>query len=231
MKKLLLVGILHGLLCPLALMAQTVTITFTGVASNAFNGYNVNDPVFFSFVLNDNAPTGAVTNAGLNFSWFEGRYSASLYNTISGTDISGTFVKPTSDLTYSSGIEASGTNSLTVQAQYTGAYNTTGISANDNSIYRMYFYGQLGGGLNWGTLSEVNPSLYTYLSNYGDSDGISYAASSASLEVATDTGGTSNFTINSVSITTTAVPEPSTYAALVGLLALGFVAVRRRRRG
>jgi hypothetical protein len=28
----------------------------------------------------------------------------------------------------------------------------------------------------------------------------------------------------------TAVPEPSTYAALAGLLALGFVVYRRRRR-
>jgi hypothetical protein len=44
-------------------------------------------------------------------------------------------------------------------------------------------------------------------------------------------GGTANFryTFDRVSVSTTAIPEPSTYAALSGIAVLGFVAYRRRR--
>lgn len=43
--------------------------------------------------------------------------------------------------------------------------------------------------------------------------------------------GTSNFryTFDSASVSTTAIPEPSTFAALSGIAVLGFVAYRRRR--
>jgi uncharacterized membrane protein affecting hemolysin expression len=54
-------------------------------------------------------------------------------------------------------------------------------------------------------------------------------ASDAFLRVTFDgaTGATGNNRLDN--ITLTAVPEPSTYAALLGLLALGVVAYRRRK--
>ncbi|HSH93510.1 MAG TPA: PEP-CTERM sorting domain-containing protein, partial [Roseimicrobium sp.] len=50
----------------------------------------------------------------------------------------------------------------------------------------------------------------------------------------TVTVGSNSFTINytstDVTLTASAIPEPSTYAALAGVGALGAVALRRRRR-
>ncbi|MCM2276070.1 MAG: PEP-CTERM sorting domain-containing protein [Candidatus Didemnitutus sp.] len=42
------------------------------------------------------------------------------------------------------------------------------------------------------------------------------------------TGSLFRFSFDSVSVGTSAIPEPSTYAALLALAALGFVAYRRR---
>lgn len=44
-----------------------------------------------------------------------------------------------------------------------------------------------------------------------------------------DLAGTENLVFDNIQITGSVVPEPSTYAAIVGVLSLGFVAYRRRK--
>lgn len=51
----------------------------------------------------------------------------------------------------------------------------------------------------------------------------------SSINRATLTADNPNFTLNTLSAVS-AIPEPSTFVALVGFMALGFCAVRRRRR-
>jgi hypothetical protein len=234
MKKMLLVGILHGLLCPLALMAQTVTITFTGVAidnpdvggTDAMNGYSILQPVSFNFVINDNAPSGVLTNFGNTYSWSESYSSTSVYSAVSGTGITGTFVKPNNDFyIYNSWVEPTEPDDLFVRMQYTGGA-TTGLSANSSNIYSMNFNLTDLTALDWGDFSGDVPSVSSFLSVFAGT----YGATPYAAYISTDTN-TTYFTISTVTISSTAVPEPSTYAAFVGLLALGFVAVRRRRRG
>lgn len=236
MKKLLLVGILHGLLCPLALMAQTVTITFNGVAidnphdaiaNDPLNGYAINQEVSFSFVINDNAPNIS-TDYGSYISWIESFQSTSLFESIYGTGLSGTFTKPYDKYdSNQSEIYSNNSGGLTTQAFYQGMFNygaNMGIYANTHPIYNISFHADTSS-LGFG-YSDSIPEVSAYMSSYAGT----YATTSSSADLTTDAGMT-YFTINSVTISTTAVPEPSTYAALVGLLALGFVAVRRRRRG
>lgn len=68
-----------------------------------------------------------------------------------------------------------------------------------------------------------SPSVYTFANIPTDGSG------NIVLRAAQDGGGVDNMHINAMELT--AVPEPSTYALLAGLLTLGFVASRRRFRG
>ncbi|MCF7689447.1 MAG: PEP-CTERM sorting domain-containing protein [Cephaloticoccus sp.] len=224
MKKLLLVGILHGLLCPLAVMAQTVTVTFNGTADDATNGFAINDSVEFVIVINDSAPAGPIVADAFN--WAETISSAPLFTAISGSGITGTYIKPSNLdwFNYQSEIELYEPNGIYIHPFYAGGADM-GIDLNGNNAAAMTFSATLSG-LDYGNIGGDAPAISPYLSNYAGtyattwSDG--YIQTSAAL---------TNFTFTSVTIATTAVPEPSTYAALVGLLALGFVGVRRRRRG
>ena len=63
-----------------------------------------------------------------------------------------------------------------------------------------------------------------------NSDVWSLAGDSSSFTIGSDVfgGDSSNFALGSFTVDVVAVPEPGTYALLSGLLALGFVALRRR---
>lgn len=52
----------------------------------------------------------------------------------------------------------------------------------------------------------------------------------SSINRATLTADNPNFTLNTLSAASSAIPEPSTYVALIGMASLGFCALRRRRR-
>jgi len=78
-----------------------------------------------------------------------------------------------------------------------------------------------------GTVAPATPATLSF--QFGASDTaanvIGVAGAGTAISVA-DAGG---FGGSGVSISLSVVPEPSTYAALSGLLALGYVMVRRRR--
>ena len=79
------------------------------------------------------------------------------------------------------------------------------------------------GGFAAGTYTLINYATAAGTSQFG-ADRFTLGSTIAGYTYAfTDTGST-------LQLTATAVPEPATYAALVGLAALGLAAVRRRRR-
>jgi hypothetical protein len=101
-----------------------------------------------------------------------------------------------------------------------------------------------GGSPNWNTATLiVNPDL-----SFGSSENTGAGSVSATRDTGTDTlssfflrtGGSSpasgeTWYVDSIAVGTswgdvTAVPEPATYAALIGLITLGGVALRRRRK-
>jgi hypothetical protein len=72
-------------------------------------------------------------------------------------------------------------------------------------------------------IDYVNPA--TYFSAYAGT----YALNTGILKMY-DVGAGHNTTFTATSLTIGAVPEPSTYAALIGLAALGYAAYCRWRR-
>jgi hypothetical protein len=81
----------------------------------------------------------------------------------------------------------------------------------------------------WGVLGDIN-SVDVRLS---DITGITYSAIAGVIVIDPTQVGNSFYIIESLggTIETTTVPEPSTYAMLSGLLALGYVMVKRRTHG
>jgi hypothetical protein len=86
---------------------------------------------------------------------------------------------------------------------------------------------------NWSSFSSSTVEKEIILSFIGlDNSGTGgFSGTATTLALIGGGTGTStiNFVLNTLS-TTSAVPEPATYAALFGLAALGFGAVRRRRK-
>ncbi|MBP7482707.1 MAG: PEP-CTERM sorting domain-containing protein [Lacunisphaera sp.] len=81
------------------------------------------------------------------------------------------------------------------------------------------------------TFSGNSPSSYNIVSTL-EGDGTKFVAFYLDLDYDTDTGDELLVVMNSSTqgFTISAIPEPSTYAAIFGLGALGFVIVRRSRR-
>jgi hypothetical protein len=78
--------------------------------------------------------------------------------------------------------------------------------------------------------SMTGGSLTSYATSYSDASALTTAFDSFAINWATGTMNSGTFTLDSFSATVTAapIPEPSTYAALAGVAALGLVILRRR---
>jgi hypothetical protein len=101
-----------------------------------------------------------------------------------------------------------GTTSATAGSKiYFWAFDSTTVPATASALSQLALYGPI-----------TIPSLGTVLYN------INNAVTNGDILI-----GSSDASNNLLLATVTAVPEPSTYAALLGALALGFVAYRRRR--
>jgi hypothetical protein len=190
----------------------------------------------YTFVFNSAAsfaitPTSGFDSEG-NVYKEEEDTDPQMWTSIGGTGRAGTYVRPLSvyDDPYSAvRIEANGLLELLVGTDYGTNIGLTTLNGTQIGALRVNFNG--------GTLPTFSfPEAYSepfnastgywasYLGTYsGFSSGSIWLRDSAlSVTLA-------EFTPTALTISAAAVPEPSTYAALAGLTALGLAVLRRRR--
>jgi len=80
-----------------------------------------------------------------------------------------------------------------------------------------------------GSWTDIASFGTTTVSFFSQESGFDISAVNG-MDISLGGGGFETFTANFTSFDTAVVPEPSAYAAIAGVLVLGFTAVRRRRR-
>lgn len=178
-------------------------VAFTGAAAQTLlTDYGSSEPQAFTLVAETN--TGSFTQ-GLNTGIFSaGGVGVSMRGSFSAVNL------------VSVGTPASLQLNLTFNSSFSGTIDyLIGSSAGN-----VLGYSFTGSGL---TGSQTISFMRNALLDQG-------TVVLSSINRATITTDNPNFTLNTLSAVS-AIPEPSTYVALVGLMTLGFCAVRRRRRG
>lgn len=218
-----------------SLVAQA-QIVFTINATPTANalGYVTSQNYNFVFTLNTAPDTGndpfqpGTATAGANYTWIqEWTFSPEIWTSVSGNGLAGTWTEPSSGQAdpFSRLIASTSSPSLSL---YAGAdVSNVGLTATGLPVKFINFAASYTG-LNYTNITGTLPDPNAYFANYFDS----YGASSTTTGWIQATGpmGSVNafFTINS--LTVAAIPEPSTYVALTGAVALGFAIWRRRRQ-
>lgn len=215
-------GAFVSLLSPV--VAQT-TFTINATATSTALGYTSGQSATFTYVLHNYSPTtpaGTATN-GVSYVWQEETLTQpELFTGVSGTGLTGTWTRPNaSGGAPASSLEAFSDNSLKLVAgRDTG---TTGLTVNGQPLLTVSMYATFTG-LTFSPITGTLPDPTSYFSSkYG-----TYTASSSwNAKVWDTTNASASFQINSITIGS-AIPEPSTYAAVAGFLALGLALWRRR---
>jgi len=219
----------------LALNASAQTVfTITAQANSTTNNYTSGSSYTFVFTLGSGSTfSGAYTSTRTSFQ-DESTADNQLWSSVGGTGLSGTYARAVGDpndpfniaaaelppnynnqalylvagteqnVTQSIGVTTlSGTNIYYVEVTADDSVLPSWTMAASGTSPTSYFAGYAG----------------TYTGFTGSDDTVKIRDTSNNLVV--------SFDITSVAIS--AVPEPSTYAALLGLAALGFVGWRRRK--
>lgn len=220
-----------ALLAAAAAHAQ-ITFTITGTAAATDYGYTSGQSYTFSFVLNTafTNNTSSRFDSSSNYWDQELETESDIYTNIYGTGLSGTFVSPHSadiNTPYAYvDTESAQSNIILNQGSDTpGVYiGLQTLSGTDLTVITATFNDSI-----IGSSAAAYPGTYTPLTTYWSNYLGTYTIS-GTLSLYSN-GGTplESFSITSVTISdASAVPEPATYAALLGLVALGLVARLRR---
>lgn len=227
--------ILRRLLLALATVAACVashaqvTITYNLTPASTRGGLIQGQPVAWTFTLNPDSSAGrgfySRAQVGDNYNW---NAQGSLSETTPFLSVTGGLFGGT--------LNAANIGSSGVQVNYMGTISSV-IYAIGGQNLGLTYNGELVTGINVGarvstftpTIDSVLPDLNTFMTasaaNYGN-------AVAQYIQINTTQGGYSYYGLDVSSVTISApaaIPEPSTYAALAGVCALGLVAWRRRQ--
>lgn len=242
MKNLLL-SCLAPLLILLAVAPSApaqITFTVTATAENnldtAAQGYVVGHAYTFVYTLTADYPLNHNYFPGQNNDWFEQDITnePALFTAVGGTGLGGTFIDPVGPKgSPFSFVRTSGANFLGL---YAGAdAGDIGVTTPAGTTLTHVIASMNLAEINFAAPADyTNPATYfaAYIGEYpawggtvglygGGFDGATFQVTGVSI----GNGGGLNDGGN-----TTAIPEPSVYAALFGLGALGLVAWRRKKR-
>jgi hypothetical protein len=201
-----------------------VTFTATAVASGTAGGYTNGQSYTFVYTLGGSFANNAQsTFTGTQKSWYEDTTAADqLFTTVTGSGLLGTFTRPVATFDPFSQLFVGTTNPLfKLQAAVDNGF--TGLTTLDATPITLALVNVTAGMNVFTGVGYVEPSTYFSTNGYsGFYPGLTgvvllQGAGFATIE---------SFNITSVSIS--AIPEPATYAPLLGLAALGSVSRRRR---
>ncbi len=230
------------LLCAVVPAAAQIVFTVTATANSdaVAGGYTQGQSYTFIFTSAASfANTGSSTYTSVANSWSEENVSdGQMWTSIGGTGVNGTFVRPTvNSIDPYSYAYPSAEWGLGLGVGSDSNTNLIGLSTLSNQSFKYLSVSSMRGG----TMPAFTESDFTasYVEPFNSTTGFFATkgfGSFTGLTNGTVEIGMPNdsafytFAVTGLSVgTVSAVPEPSTYAALAGLAAFGLVLLRRRR--
>lgn len=236
MKLRSLVLLLSSLAVLATASASPVVFTLTGTANATGEGYTSGLSYTFSFTTGSSYSTLSTLSessfsAGTSNSWKdENTTDSTLFVSAGGTGLLGSFVRPTAVSTDPQSYIYEGVGGTTydlVMAGPPGVGNSIGLTSKSGTALNKIFWSSGDVTLSPAPVfsgSYVDPTTY-----FTARAGTYVAAGELQLYRASpDNGVIATFAVTQLSIS--AIPEPSTYAAMAGVLVLGLAVWSRRHQ-
>ena len=202
-----------------------VTVTVIGTANSTALGYTSGQSATFTYTLTNSFSNNANSYFDSTYNeWFEYHLTADqLFTSVTGTGLTGSFTRPTANDTdphsYVETRKDYPTAGVTfLQMSAASQQHDMGITVSGADVISIYFQ-FYGSGTAFASGAYDQPAAV-----FSATTGIFSPSQASGLTVSTSGSGSISFNISSMTISTSAIPEPSTYAALCGLAILGFAA-------